>query len=88
MADRYLTARVAAGGVDPEEAAAQVDRVLDAIRAQLVDGRSVRLTGLGQLHAPRKRVFVPGSRNRQAREQRKVSLRYPEIIEKGEEYDV
>jgi nucleoid DNA-binding protein len=86
-ADRTLIAAIVAGGVEAVDAEDMVNRVLSAIAELLVTGKSVGI-GVGRLSAPNKPVWVPGSNKRRARVQRKVALRNPAIIEKGEPYDV
>ncbi len=77
-----------AAGLAPEDAAERVDQVFAAARAVLDRGKYVRIPGIGDLKAPVKRVWVPGSLKRRAVEQRKIELRGGAVIAKGEPYDV
>lgn len=74
-----------AGGLSEHDAAEQVERVLGAIGPALVAGKPVRLPDVGDLRPKRKRVYVPGSCDRQARDECRVSLRSGAIW-KGEPY--
>lgn len=73
--NRALIEALVASGMSEEDAAEQVERVLGAIVPVLVAGKPVHLTGLGDLRPKRKRAYVPGSCDRQPREECRVSLR-------------
>jgi hypothetical protein len=88
MADRLMIEALVATGLTPEDAAERVDQVFAAAITVLARGRYVRIPGVGELKAPMKRVWVPGSCKRRAVEQRKIELRGGNVIEKGEAYDV
>jgi nucleoid DNA-binding protein len=83
--NRELIEALIADGLTEEVAAEQVDRVLGAIAPALVAGRPVHLPGVGDLRPKRRRAHVPGSCDRQAREECRVSLRSGAIW-KGEPY--
>lgn len=87
MADLGIVARMVEEGADRAAAVAAVDQVYRLMLAQLQAGKTVRIDGVGQLTAPSKPTFVEGTRKMRCRMQRKVSLRSPVIIEKGEPYD-
>lgn len=80
-----LVGLLVAGGLSEEDAADQVDRVLGAIGPALVSGTPVHLPDVGDLRPTRKRVYVPGSCDRQAREECRVSLRSGAVW-RGEPY--
>lgn len=83
--NRALIDLLVADGLPEEDAAAQVERVLAAIAPALIAGKPVRLPDVGDLRPKRKRSYVPGSCDRQAREECRVSLRSGAIW-KGEPY--
>jgi len=85
--NRNMTDALVAAGIPEPEAIDQVERVLGAIAGVLITGKAVRLPGVGDLRAKRKRVYVPGSCQRKAREECRAQLRAG-IIEQGEAYDV
>ena len=75
-------------GLSDDAARAAIDAVFAALPAAMLASRSIYIPGIGKLAAPQKRVYVPGSVDRLAREQRKVVLRDTAIIWKGEPWDV
>ena len=83
--NRALTDVLVAGGMSEEDAIDQVERVLAAIVPALVAGKSVRLPGVGDLKPKRERVYVPGSCDRQKREECRVSMRRGTVW-KGDPY--
>lgn len=85
MADLGLIKRMVEDGYDRDAASDQVDAVMDAIRSQLIAGKSVTIDGVGQLRAPRKIARV-GYPPKHLREQRKVALRNAAVIEHGDAY--
>lgn len=84
---RALTDVLVGTGMSEEDAVDQVERVLNAIPVALRAGKAVRLPSVGDLRPKRKRVYVPGSCQRKAREECRAQLRAG-IIEQGEPYDV
>lgn len=85
--NRVLTDALVADGLTQEEAVEQVERVMAPIARLLIAGKSVRLPGVGDLKPKRVRVRVPGSCDRKAREECRVTLR-GSVIWKGEPYAV
>jgi nucleoid DNA-binding protein len=85
--NRVLTDALVADGLTQEEAVEQVERVMAPIARLLIAGKSVRLPGVGDLKPKRVRVRVPGSCDRKAREECRVTLR-GSVIWKGEPYVV
>ena len=83
--NRALVEQLVASGMTEEDAAEQIERVLGAIVPALIAGKSVRLPGVGDLRPKRKRAYVPGSCDRQAREECRVSMRSAAVW-KGEPY--
>ena len=83
--NRPLIEALVADGMSEEDAAAQIERVLGAIGCVLIAGKPVHLTGVGDLRPKRKRAYVPGSCDRQARDECRVSLRSGAIW-KGEPF--
>jgi hypothetical protein len=88
MADRLMIEALVATGLTPEDAAERIDQVFAAAIVVLARGKYVRIPGIGELKAPMKRVWIPGSLKRRAVEQRKIELRGGNVVEKGEPYDV
>ncbi len=86
MITRGLIDRLEEAGVSREDAAAQAERVFAAMRAELTAGRTVPIDGIGRLVAPLKPVWIPGSRKKQARQDRKIALKYGAVVERGEPY--
>lgn len=87
MADLGIVTRMVDEGVDRAAAVAVVDQVYRLMLEQLAAGKTVRIDGIGQLSAPSTPTFVEGSCKMRCRMQRKVRLRSPVIIQKGEPYD-
>lgn len=62
-------------GISEDEATWATERVLNAIPVALAAGKSVRLPGVSDLRPRRKWVYVPGSCDKQKREEVKVTMR-------------
>lgn len=83
-----LVAAMVEAGLSDDAARAAIDAVFAALPAAMVASRSIYIAGIGKLAAPQKRVYVPGSVDKLARDQRKVVLRESAIIWKSEAWDV
>lgn len=84
MADRGLIKRMVDDGMDPDDAVAQVDSLVDVIRSQLLSGKTVTLEGIGRLSA-RKKPANAGYPPHMLVERRKVAITGT-VIEQGEPY--
>jgi nucleoid DNA-binding protein len=85
VADPSLIGAIVAAGVEREAAEDMLARVTTAMVDRLLAGKTVRLDGIGSFKAPKK-VVRAGFPPDHFRQQRKIELRTPGIIEKGEPY--
>lgn len=85
--NRALTDALVAEGLSEPDAVDQIERVLGAIAGVIVAGKTVRLPAVGTIKPNRKRKYVPGTRERQMREEVRAALK-SDVLLKGDPFEV